>query len=91
MNGKARIIAESPSFRPAKPIGWVIADAEILNRVDLAWRNRLRLEERDLEILRASSRGRDHPRLQPCRRDGYEGVPRIIAALPPPISLHDES
>ena len=44
-------------FRPAKPAGWVIRGAQILNRLDLAWRNRLRLEERDLEVLRALPRG----------------------------------
>ena len=46
-----------PTFRPAKPVGWVIRGAQILNRLDLAWRNRLRLEERDLEVLRAIPRG----------------------------------
>ncbi len=47
----------SPTFRPARPIGWVIRGAQFLNHFDLAWRNRLRLENRDLEIVRALPRG----------------------------------
>ena len=35
----------------------MIRAAQILNRLDLAWRNRLRLEKRDLEVLRALPRG----------------------------------
>ena len=35
----------------------MIWGAQILNRLDLAWRNRLRLEERDLEVLRVLPRG----------------------------------
>src|SRR5580704_5712601 len=54
---KTKSIAESPTFRPAKPVGWVIRGAQVLNRLDLAWRNRLRLERRDLEVLRAIPRG----------------------------------
>jgi 1-acyl-sn-glycerol-3-phosphate acyltransferase len=46
-----------PTFLPAKPVGWVIRGAQVLNRLDLAWRNRLRLGNRDLEILRAIPRG----------------------------------
>jgi 1-acyl-sn-glycerol-3-phosphate acyltransferase len=49
--------SESPTFRPAKPAGWVIRGAQILNRLDLAWRNRLRLGKPDLEVLRALPRG----------------------------------
>ena len=45
-------MSETPSFRPAKPPGWLIWAVQILNRLDLAWRNRLRLEQRDLEVLR---------------------------------------
>ena len=45
-------MSESPAFRPAKSPGWVIWAAQILNRLDLAWRNRLRLEPRDLQVLR---------------------------------------
>ena len=41
------------AFLPAKPVGWVIRGARILNRIDLAWRNRLRLGKRDLEVLQA--------------------------------------
>jgi 1-acyl-sn-glycerol-3-phosphate acyltransferase len=47
----------NPTFRPAKPAGWVIGGAQILNRLDLAWRNRLVLEERDLEVLRSLPAG----------------------------------
>ncbi len=52
-------MSETPSdsgraaFLPAKPVGWVIRGARILNRLDLAWRNRLRLGKRDLDVLRA--------------------------------------
>jgi 1-acyl-sn-glycerol-3-phosphate acyltransferase len=53
---KTTTIAEGPTFLPAKPISWVIAGAQILNRLDLAWRNRLRLRERDLEVLRTLPR-----------------------------------
>ena len=56
-NGQTTTISENPTFRPAKPVGWVIWGAQILNRLDLAWRNRLRLEQRDLEVLRALPRG----------------------------------
>jgi 1-acyl-sn-glycerol-3-phosphate acyltransferase len=45
------------SFRPARPARWVIGGAQIFNRLDLAWRNRLRLEERDLEVLRSLPAG----------------------------------
>jgi 1-acyl-sn-glycerol-3-phosphate acyltransferase len=45
-------MSETPAFRPAKPPGLVIWAARILNGLDLAWRNRLRLEPRDLEVLR---------------------------------------
>lgn len=43
---------ESPRFRSARPPGFVIWAAQILNRLDLAWRNRLHLEPRDLQVLR---------------------------------------
>ncbi len=49
-------IPEGPTFRPAKPVSWLIAGAQILNRIDLAWRNRLRIEQRDLEVLRTLPR-----------------------------------
>ena len=39
------------------PVGWVIAGALVLNRLDLAWRNRLRVRQRDLEVLRTLPRG----------------------------------
>ena len=50
-------IAANPTFRPAKPVGWVIVGARILNRLDLAWRNRLRIEPRDLAVLRSLPTG----------------------------------
>ena len=70
MNEQARTSSENPTFRPAKPIGWVIRGAQHLNRVDLAWRNRLGLEERALELLRASVAGLESssPPTAPTRR-----------------------
>jgi len=56
VNEKTTTSCENPTFRPAKPIGWVIGGAQILNRLDLAWRDRLCLEERDLQVLRALPR-----------------------------------
>jgi 1-acyl-sn-glycerol-3-phosphate acyltransferase len=50
-------ISENPTFRPAKPIGWVIGGAQALNRLDLAWRNRLSLEGRDLDVMRSLPAG----------------------------------
>jgi 1-acyl-sn-glycerol-3-phosphate acyltransferase len=47
----------NPTFRPAKPARWVIGGAQILNRLDLVWRNRLVLEERDLTVLRSLPAG----------------------------------
>jgi 1-acyl-sn-glycerol-3-phosphate acyltransferase len=47
-----KIMVETSRFRPAKSPGWIIWAAQILNRLDLAWRNRLRIEPRDLELLR---------------------------------------
>ena len=41
-----------PSFRPATPWGWVIWAVRNYLRLELAWRNRLRLERRDLQVLR---------------------------------------
>ena len=43
---------EGPSFRPAAPAGWVIWAVQTYLRLDLAWRNRLRLEGRNLQALR---------------------------------------
>ncbi|HMB03429.1 MAG TPA: 1-acyl-sn-glycerol-3-phosphate acyltransferase, partial [Isosphaeraceae bacterium] len=45
-------MSECPTFRPAKPWGWVIWAVQTFIRIDLAWRNRLRLEPRDLGVLR---------------------------------------
>jgi 1-acyl-sn-glycerol-3-phosphate acyltransferase len=50
-------MSEGPSFRPAKPLGWVIRAVQTFLRLDLAWRNRLRLEPRDLDVLRALPQG----------------------------------
>ena len=50
-------MSENPSFRPARPWGWVIWAVRNYLRLDLAWRNRLRLEPRDLEVLRDLPRG----------------------------------
>ena len=44
-------------FRPAMPWGWVIWAVRNYLRLDLAWRNRLRLERRDLQVLRDLPRG----------------------------------
>jgi hypothetical protein len=43
---------EVPSFRPAKPRGWVIRAVQTFLRFDLARRNRIHLEPRDLDVLR---------------------------------------
>jgi 1-acyl-sn-glycerol-3-phosphate acyltransferase len=45
-------MSESPTFRPATPWGWVIWAVQTFLRLDLAWRNQLHLEPRDLEVLR---------------------------------------
>jgi len=45
-------MSESPGFRPAAPAGWVIWAVQTYLRLDLACRNRLRLERRDLQVLR---------------------------------------
>src|SRR5207249_10779327 len=50
-------MAVNPSFRPAKPAGWVIGAVQTFLRLDLAWRNRLRLEPRDLDVLRELPQG----------------------------------
>jgi hypothetical protein len=50
-------MSEDPTFRPAKPWGWVIWAVQTFLRFDLAWRNRLRLEPRDLEVLRDLPKG----------------------------------
>jgi 1-acyl-sn-glycerol-3-phosphate acyltransferase len=52
-----KVMSETPTFRPAKSPGLVIWAARILNRLDLAWRNRLRIEPRDLEVLRGLPSG----------------------------------
>jgi len=45
-------MAKDPTFRPAKPWGWVIGAVQTFLRFDLYWHNRLHLEARDLEVLR---------------------------------------
>jgi 1-acyl-sn-glycerol-3-phosphate acyltransferase len=50
-------MSEDPTFRPAKPWGWVIWAVQTFLRFDLSRRNRLRLEPRDLEVLRDLPKG----------------------------------
>ena len=50
-------MSEGPSFRPAKPRGWVIRAVQTFLRFELARRNRLRLEPRDLDVLLALPQG----------------------------------
>ncbi len=50
-------MTEVSTFRPARSPGLVIWAARILNRLDLAWRNRLRIEPRDLDVLRGLPSG----------------------------------
>jgi 1-acyl-sn-glycerol-3-phosphate acyltransferase len=44
---------ENPTFRPAKPWGRAIWAVQTFLRLDLPWRNRLHLEQRDLEVFRS--------------------------------------
>ena len=39
-------------FRPAKHCRWIICAVQLYNALDLAWHNRLRLDPRDLKILK---------------------------------------
>jgi hypothetical protein len=55
--GKSPTISGNPTFRPAKLVGWIIRGAQILIHIDLAWRDRLCLEERDLDVLRSLPAG----------------------------------
>ena len=50
-------MSENPSFRPATPWGWVIWVVRNYLKLDLAWRNRLRLERCDLQVLRDLPQG----------------------------------
>ena len=50
-------MSENPGFRPATPWGWVIWAVRNYLRLDLAWRNRLHLGHRDLQVLRNLPRG----------------------------------
>jgi hypothetical protein len=52
-----KVTSERPAFRPAKSPGLVIWVARFLNPLDLSWRNRLRIEPRDLEVLRGMPSG----------------------------------
>ena len=85
-------MSEPSRFRPARSPGWVIWAAQVLNRLDLAWRNRLRIEPRDLEVLRGLPAGAGrHPRLESRRRDGHEGLPGALAPMRTQVPVHDES
>lgn len=44
-------MSEVPTFRPAKPWGWVIRTVQTYLRFDLFWRNRIHLVPHDLEAL----------------------------------------
>ena len=82
-------MSENPSFRPATPWGWVIWAVRYL-RLDLAWRNRLHLEPRDLRCCGVSPRGRasSSSPTTPMRRTSrpaWNSPP-----LRPPVPLHDE-
>jgi 1-acyl-sn-glycerol-3-phosphate acyltransferase len=48
---------ENPTFRPARPRGWVLWVVQNFIRIDLALQNRLRLGQHDLEILQDLPRG----------------------------------
>jgi hypothetical protein len=37
-------MSEPPTFRPARPRGWVSWAAQTFLRLDLSWRNRLHLD-----------------------------------------------
>jgi 1-acyl-sn-glycerol-3-phosphate acyltransferase len=50
-------MSENFTFRPARPWGWVIWAVQTFLRFDLAWRNQLHLEPRDLEVLRDLPQG----------------------------------
>jgi 1-acyl-sn-glycerol-3-phosphate acyltransferase len=50
-------MSEDPTFRPAKPWGWVIRIVQAYIRLNLSWRNRLHLEPCDLEVLRGIPAG----------------------------------
>ena len=50
-------MSENPSFRPAIPWAWVIWAVRNYLKFDLAWRNRLHLDRRDLRVLRNFPRG----------------------------------
>ncbi len=46
-------MSDGMRFRPAKPCGWVIRAVQTFLRFELAWRNRLHFEPRDLDVFRA--------------------------------------
>jgi 1-acyl-sn-glycerol-3-phosphate acyltransferase len=50
-------MSENSDFRPATPWGWVIWAVQTYLRLDLGWRNRLRLERRALKVLSDLPRG----------------------------------
>ncbi len=50
-------MSDGTNFRPAKLWGWVIGAVQLFLRFRLAWRNRVHLEPRDLDVLRALPQG----------------------------------
>src|SRR6476620_11100837 len=52
MSPRRAAMSEPPTFRPARPRGWVIRAVQTFLRFDLSWRNRLHLDPADLEVLR---------------------------------------
>jgi 1-acyl-sn-glycerol-3-phosphate acyltransferase len=50
-------MSANPAFRAAKPCGWVIRVVQTYLQLILAWRNRLHLDQRDLDVLRNLSPG----------------------------------
>jgi hypothetical protein len=45
-------MSDVPTFRPAKPWGWLIRAVQTFLRFDLSWRDRLHLDPGDLNVLR---------------------------------------
>ena len=90
MNEQARTSSENPTFRPAKPIGWVIRGAQHLNRVDLPGATGL-VSKSALELLRALRRGAGIILASNRADETDKGVLGIITALSPPVSLRGTS
>ena len=49
--------SESPTFRPAEARRMDNPRAQVLNHLDMAWRNRLSVDERDLAVLHSLPTG----------------------------------